>query len=126
GQPIFLRVTQDCINPYDLLWGLLSGIAILDLLNGLLCHELRAIAFSYELFEVHLPRLAIGIVMPMCSMEGPILVGTSLVRISLQSKLLCCDSIIVPECLVFHTRKDLCQSLAGINSQLEIQVVLNW
>ncbi|CAL8161692.1 unnamed protein product [Prunus armeniaca] len=84
GQSRFLGVSQDRVNLYDLLWGLLDGIATLNLLDGFLRHELNAGAFSYDLFEVYLPRSAIGCVMPMCSMEGTILVGTSLVRNSLQ------------------------------------------
>lgn len=64
--------------------GLLNGIGILDLLDGLLWHKLCAVAFFYELFEVHLPRSTVSCVMPMCSMESAILVGTSFVRISIQ------------------------------------------
>ncbi|CAL2264830.1 unnamed protein product [Prunus armeniaca] len=71
----FLGVSQDRVNIYDLLWGLLDGIATLNLLDGFLRHELNAGAFSYDLFEVYLPRSAIGCVMPMCSMEGTILIG---------------------------------------------------
>ena len=40
-------------------------------------------------------------------------------------RLLCGDSIVIPERVAFRSRLDLCQSLAGSDSQLAVQVVLS-
>lgn len=83
------------------MWRLLSCISILDLLDGLLGDELCVVAFSYELFEVYLPRPAVGYVMHMCCVEGIVLVSTPFVSISLQ-RWWSTQTV-----LVFHLEQDL-------------------
>ncbi|CAL8150894.1 unnamed protein product [Prunus armeniaca] len=66
-------------------------------------------------------------------MEGTVLACIPLVWISFQgwrssypSRLFCGDSIVIPERVAFRGRVDLCQSLAGSDSQLAVQVVFSW
>ncbi|CAL8168492.1 unnamed protein product [Prunus armeniaca] len=44
----------------------------------------------------------------------------------LLSRLLCDDSIVIPERVAFCSRVDLYQSLAGSDNQLVVQVVFSW
>ncbi|CAL8112665.1 unnamed protein product [Prunus armeniaca] len=65
-------------------------------------------------------------------MEGTVFAGIPFVRISFQGwrssypRLFCGDSIVIPERVTFRSGVDLCQSLAGSDSQLAVQVVFSW
>ncbi|CAL2265792.1 unnamed protein product [Prunus armeniaca] len=82
--PILVRIEQDRVNPYDFLGRFLGCIAVLNLLDGLLCYEFYAIAFSHQFFEVYLPSKAIISVMCVRPMEGTVPSDIPLGRISLQ------------------------------------------
>ncbi|CAL9025730.1 unnamed protein product [Prunus brigantina] len=130
---------HDCVNPYDLMGWFLGGVSIFNPLDGLLCNEFRAVTFSHEFFKVCFPSEAVVHSVSMRPMEGTVFASIPLVRISLQEwrssypsrlifllcRLLCGNSIVIPECIAFRSRVDLCQSLAGSDSQLTIQVVFS-
>lgn len=81
GQPRLLRVGQNRVNPYDLLGRFIGSIRVLDLLDGLLCYELHAMAFSHQFFEVLFPGEAIILEVHVSPMEGIVFSGILLVQV---------------------------------------------